>query len=48
LRPISHQTAFLRLAAFVSIKLRSDEGLRFSFERLISGQNVRVGGVELT
>jgi len=38
LRPISYRTAFLRLAAFVRIKLRSDEGLRFSFERSISGQ----------
>src|SRR5450432_2131299 len=38
LRPMSHRTAFLRLAAFVRIELRSDEGPRFSFERSISGQ----------
>jgi len=36
LKPISYQTAFLRLAAFVRIKLKLNEALRFLFERLIS------------
>ena len=38
LRPTSHQTAFLRLVAFVMIELRSDEGPGLSFERSMSGQ----------
>jgi hypothetical protein len=38
LRLISHRTDFLRLFAFERIELRSDEGLRFSYERSKSGQ----------